>query len=74
MSYTTVTSDKSKKTALICCAAGGMFGLHQFYVGNVGKGILYALTGGLFFFGWIRDIIKIATGSFRDNADAPLRK
>lgn len=74
MSYATVTSDKSKKTALICCAVGGMFGLHQFYVGNIGKGIFYAMTGGLFFFGWIRDIIKIATGSFRDNADAPLRK
>ncbi|MDD2518715.1 MAG: TM2 domain-containing protein [Bacilli bacterium] len=74
MNYTTVTSDKSKKTALICCAAGGLFGVHQFYVGNIGKGFLYAFTMGLFIFGWIGDLIKISTGSFRDNAGAPLRK
>ena len=72
--YTTQTSDKSKKTALILCICGGLFGLHQFYVGNIGKGILYFCTCGLFMFGWIADIIKISTGSFRDNVGAPLRE
>lgn len=72
--YTTITSDKSKKTALICCAIGGLFGVHQFYVGKIGKGILYMLTAGLFTFGWIVDLIKISTGSFRDNTGAPLRE
>lgn len=72
--YVTQTSDKSKRTALICCALGGLFGVHQFYVGNIGKGILYACTGGLFVFGWIGDLIKIALGSFRDNVGAPLRE
>ncbi|MCR5722100.1 MAG: NINE protein, partial [Lachnospiraceae bacterium] len=52
----------------------GLFGVHQFYVGNIGKGILYACTGGLFVFGWIGDLIKIALGSFRDNVGAPLRE
>lgn len=74
MNYTTITSDKNKKTALILCAAGGLFGLHQFYVGNIGKGLLYLCTAGLFAFGWIADLIKISTGSFTDNAGAPLRK
>lgn len=72
--YMTITSDKSKNTALLCCIFGGLFGIHQFYVGNIGKGILYLFTAGLFSIGWIIDIIKIATGSFRDNAGAPLRQ
>ena len=71
--YVTNTSDKSKKKALIPCACGGMFGVHQYYVGNIGKGILYSCTIGLFFFGWISDLIKISMGSFRDNVGAPLR-
>ena len=72
--YTTITSDKSKKTALLCCIFGGFLGIHQFYVGKFGKGFLYMFTAGLFCIGWIIDIIKIATGSFLDNAGAPLRQ
>ena len=74
MNYTTITSDKSKKTALLCCIFGGIFGIHQFYVGRVGKGLLYLLTSGLFCIGWLKDIISIATGGFKDNSGAPLRK
>lgn len=74
--YTTLTSDKSKKTALILCCLGflGLGGLHQFYVGKIGKGILYFLTVGLFFIGTVIDLIKISTGSFTDNVGAPLRQ
>lgn len=72
--YMTATSDKKKMTALLCCLLGGFFGVHQFYVGNIGKGILYIFTGGLFCFGMIIDLIKILTGSFRDNTGAPLRE
>lgn len=59
---------KSKKTALILCLLGlfGVAGLHQFYAGRIGKGILYLLTYGLFFIGTIVDIIKILSGSFKD--------
>ena len=71
--YITTTSDKSKKTALIVCALLGIFGGHQFYVGKIGPGLLYLYTDGLFCFGWIADLIKIATGGFRDNTGAPLR-
>lgn len=72
--YTTQTSDKSKTTALLLCIFLGMFGVHQFYVGKIGKGILYLFTGGIFCIGWIVDIIKIANGSFTDNVGAPLRQ
>lgn len=74
MAYQTITSDKSKQKALKYCLFGGWFGLHHYYVGNIGKGILYTFTGGLFLLGWAIDLIKIATGSFRDNAKAPLRQ
>ena len=33
---------------------------HKFYEGKMGMGILYLLTGGLFFVGWIIDIIRLA--------------
>jgi len=73
MTYTTITSDKNKKTAFKLCLFGGFFGLHQFYVGKIGTGLLYAFTGGLFMFGWLIDIIKISTGAFKDCSGAPLR-
>lgn len=74
--YVTVTSEKSRTTALILCCLGFLVvaGIHRFYVGKIGTGILWLLTGGLFGVGTIVDLICIATGSFRDNAGAPLRQ
>ncbi len=71
--YASLTSDKNKDTALVLCIFGGIIGLHQFYVGNLKKGIIYFFTAGLFAFGWITDIISILLGSFKDNVGAPLR-
>lgn len=71
--YVVQTSDKSKKTALLWCIFGGIFGAHHFYVGNYGKGVLYACTFGLCGVGLIGDIFKITNGIFRDNVGAPLR-
>ena len=74
--YVTQTSDKKKGTALGLCCLGflGLGGIHYFYVGRIGKGLLYFLTVGLFFFGTIFDLIKIGSGSFVDSAGAPLRE
>lgn len=74
MNYTTMTSDKSKKTALILCLCGGIFGMHDFYLGNIGKGIIKLITCNYLMLGWIKDLIQISTGGYRDNANAPLRK
>lgn len=71
--YVTNTSDKKKKTALLLCIFLGWMGAHYYYVGKIGKGIIFTCTFGLIGVGWIIDIFRIALGSFRDNVGAPLR-
>jgi serine/threonine protein kinase/TM2 domain-containing membrane protein YozV len=44
----------------------GIFGIHRFYVGKIGTGILWLLTFGLFGIGQIVDIIMIFVGQFKD--------
>lgn len=72
--YTTMTSDKSKHTALILCACGGIIGMHDYYLGKIGSGLIKTFTCNFICLGWIKDLIQIATGSYRDNAGAPLRQ
>lgn len=45
----------------------GVFGVHRFYVGKIGTGILYFLTVGCFGIGWLIDMVTIACGVFRDS-------
>ena len=59
-------STKDWLVALLLCIFLGGLGVHRFYVGKVGTGILYLFTGGLLGIGVIVDIILIATKSFRD--------
>lgn len=33
----------------------GLMGIHRFYMGKILTGLLYLLTGGLFFMGWLYD-------------------
>ena len=54
---------KSQVVALIFAIVLGGIGVHRFYLGHIGMGILYLLTGGLCGIGWLIDIILIATGS-----------
>ena len=72
-SYLTQTSDKKKWVAFFLCLFGGFFGLHYFYVGRYGKGVLYLFTMGLFVLGWWHDLGKILNGKFCDNIGVPLR-
>ncbi len=57
---------KNKITALLLCIFLGGLGVHRFYVGKIGTGIVWLLTGGVFGIGWIIDIIMIAVGKFKD--------
>ncbi|WP_230846365.1 TM2 domain-containing protein [Propionibacterium freudenreichii] len=50
----------------------GGLGVHRFYAGKAGTGIVWLLTAGCLGIGWIVDIIMIATGSFRDINNRPI--
>lgn len=67
-------SPKSKWCAFLLCLFFGCFGVHKFYVGKIGMGIVYLLTMGLFGFGWFIDLILIACGSFKDSNGMLLKK
>ena len=59
-------SHKSRIVALLLCIFVGYLGLHHFYAGKIGMGVLYLLTGGLFCIGWFYDIFKILSGTYCD--------
>jgi TM2 domain-containing membrane protein YozV len=47
---------KSKGVAYVLWFFIGIFSAHRFYLGKVGTGILYLLTGQLFGIGWFIDL------------------
>ena len=59
-------SPKSRLITLLLCIFVGGLGIHRFYVGKIGTGILYTLTLGLFGIGYLVDFIKILCGKFTD--------
>lgn len=65
-------SPHSRTLILVLAIFLGVLGVHRFYVGKVGTGILYFLTFGVFGIGWFIDIIMIAAGSFGDNFNRPI--
>jgi TM2 domain-containing membrane protein YozV len=37
----------------------GAFGVHRFYMGKIGTGLLWLFTGGLFLIGWLYDFCTL---------------
>lgn len=68
-----MNSEKSKIVAALLCFFLGCLGIHRFYVGKVGTGILWLLTAGCFGFGTLIDFIVILCGGFRDKNGAFLK-
>jgi TM2 domain-containing membrane protein YozV len=66
-------SDKTFVATLLLCVLLGGLGIHRFYVGKTGTGILMLLTlGGLGIWSLI-DLIMIATGKFTDSDGRPIQ-
>ncbi len=65
-------SEKRILPAFLLCCFLGVFGIHRFYVGKIGTGILQLLTfGGLGIWALI-DFVMLVVGSFTDKKGAPL--
>ena len=65
-------SQKSRLVATLLCFFLGAIGIHRFYTGKIGTGILYIFTGGLFGIGVLVDFIMILCGAFKDKSGAKL--
>jgi len=59
-------SEKRILPAFLLCFFFGIFGVHRFYVGKVGTGILHLLTLGCLGIWTVIDFITIIIGSFTD--------
>lgn len=65
-------SEKRMLPAAILCFFLGFLGVHRFYVGKIGTGILQLLTFGGFGIWALVDFIMIVIGSFTDKTGARL--
>jgi TM2 domain. len=65
-------SEKSRLVDLLLCFFLGYLGVHKFYEGKTGLGILWLCTAGLAGFGWFIDFIIIAVGSAKDSNGLPI--
>ena len=67
------TSAKDFWATLLLCLFVGVLGIHRFYVGKIGTGLIWLFTGGVFGIGWIVDLIFIITGNFTDKQGNVIR-
>jgi len=67
-------SDKKMVPAALLCFFLGGLGVHRFYVGKIGTGILMIFTLGGLGIWLIIDFVMILTGSFKDKEGKDLNR
>ena len=60
-------SDRKRAVAAILCFLLGVFGVHRFYVGKIGTGLVWLFTLGFLGLGMLADLILIVAGEFKDS-------
>jgi predicted RNA-binding Zn-ribbon protein involved in translation (DUF1610 family) len=63
---------KSKWVAFFLCLFLGYLGVHEFYLGKIGFGLVQLFTLNFFGFGWLVDIVLILFNNYRDKNGFPL--
>jgi TM2 domain-containing membrane protein YozV len=66
-------SDRSFVATILLCFFLGTFGVHRFYAGKVGTGILMLLTLGGLGIWYLVDFILIACCVFKDKNGLPIK-
>jgi TM2 domain-containing membrane protein YozV len=66
-------SEKSWIATLLLCFFLGCLGVHRFYAGKIGTGVLQLLTWGGFGIWVLIDFILIIVGSFTDSEGKPIK-
>jgi TM2 domain-containing membrane protein YozV len=69
----TGVSPKSRLVATLFAGFLGGIGVHRFYVGKIGTGILMILTAGGFGIWYVIDLIVVITGNFKDKQGLVLK-
>ena len=68
-----LVSEKGFVPALLLCFFLGGLGIHRFYVGKIGTGILMIVTLGGFGIWTLVDFVMIAVGAFKDKQGLPIK-
>lgn len=70
--YNNQGKGKSWLVTLLLCIFIGYLGVHRFYTGSIGIGLLQLFTGSICGIWWFIDLILILVGSYRDGNGNPL--
>jgi len=66
-------SEKGFVPAILLCFFLGVLGIHRFYVGKIGTGILQLITLGGLGIWTLVDFVVLVTGSFKDKQGLPIK-